>query len=69
MQNITLNITGMHCNGCVKSVTNILTELKGVQQVNVSLEKANAEIQFDESQIQPAQLIEAIEDAGFDAAL
>ena len=69
MKTIQLNITGMHCNGCVNSVTRVLAELQGVQQVTVSLEKASAEIQFEESQIQPAQLIDAIEDAGFDASL
>ena len=63
---IKLHITGMTCGGCVKSVNAVLTSLTGVQQVNVSLE-GFAEVQFDEHQISVAQLIEAIEDAGFDA--
>lgn len=65
MKTITLNIEGMHCGGCVKSVTQVLTELDGVQSANVQLE-GKANITFDENRVNVAQLIEVIEDAGFD---
>ena len=66
MKTIILNIEGMHCGGCVKSVTRVLTELDGVQSVDVQLE-GKANITFDENRVNVAQLIEVIEDAGFDA--
>ena len=66
MKTITLNIEGMHCGGCVKSVSQVLTELDGVQSANVQLE-GKANITFDENRVNVAQLIEVIEDAGFDA--
>ena len=69
MQTLTLKIDGMTCGGCVKSVTNVLQNLDGVEKAEVSLENADATISFDESKIQPAALIEAVEDAGFDATL
>lgn len=69
MQTITVSIQGMHCGGCVKSVTRVLSELAGVQDVSVDLENANAKITFDERQVQPDAFVEAIEDAGFDASL
>ena len=69
MQTLTLKIDGMTCGGCVKSVTNVLQNLDGVEKAEVSLENADATISFDESKIQPAALIEAVEEAGFDAAL
>ena len=65
MKTITLNIEGMHCGGCVKSVTRVLTELDGVQSAVVQLE-GKANITFDENRVNVAQLIEVIEDAGFD---
>ena len=65
MKTITLNIEGMHCGGCVKSVTRVLTELDGVQSADVQLE-GKANITFDENRVSVAQLIEVIEDAGFD---
>ncbi|EHO48935.1 heavy-metal-associated domain-containing protein, partial [Haemophilus sp. oral taxon 851] len=64
MKTITLNIEGMHCGGCVKSVTQVLTELDGVQSADVQLE-GKANITFDENRVNVAQLIEVIEDAGF----
>ena len=66
MKNVRLTITGMHCGGCVKSVTQVLEALDGVEKVNVDLQ-GYADIQFDESTVSVSQLIETIEDAGFDA--
>lgn len=67
MATITLNIDGMTCGGCVKSVTKVLNDLDGVRSATVSLENKNAQVEFDEGKIQMAQLVEAVEDAGFDA--
>ena len=67
MATVTLNIDGMTCGGCVKSVTKVLNDLDGVRSATVSLENKNAQVEFDESKIQIAQLVEAVEDAGFDA--
>ncbi|KMZ14518.1 heavy-metal-associated domain-containing protein [Haemophilus influenzae] len=63
MKTITLNIKGIHCGCCVKSLTQVLTELDGVQSADVQLEGKV----FDENRVNVAQLIEVIEDAGFDA--
>ena len=67
MATVTLNIDGMTCGGCVKSVTKVLNGLDGVRSATVSLENKNAQVEFDEGKIQMAQLVEAVEDAGFDA--
>ncbi|EGC16253.1 putative mercuric reductase [Kingella denitrificans] len=67
MATVTLNIDGMTCGGCVKSVTKVLNGLDGVRSATVSLENKNAQVEFDEGKIQIAQLVEAVEDAGFDA--
>ena len=68
MTTLTLNIGGMTCGGCVKSVTKVLEALDGVEKAEVSLENANAVITYDADKIEAAALIEAVEDAGFDAA-
>lgn len=66
METTTLNIKGMTCGGCVKSVTEVLQKVPGVTSVKVSLEQNNANISYDPSKAKPAQLVSAIEDAGFD---
>lgn len=63
---ITLNIDGMTCGGCVKSISNAFNQVTGVSQANVNLEQKNAIISFDDTQTNESALKEAIEDAGFD---
>ncbi len=69
METLTLNIGGMTCGGCVKSVTRILENTEGVVKAEISLENKNAVIEFDPAKTNPAALIEAVEDGGFDAVL
>ena len=66
MENLTVGVDGMTCQGCVKNLTNVLQALPGVSSVAVSLEKAQADITYDPQQAQPPQFKAAIEGAGFD---
>jgi copper chaperone len=66
VESVTINIKGMTCGGCVKSVTDVLQKISGVEKVNVSLELNCATVAFDPALAQTAQLTAAIEDAGFD---
>ena len=68
METTTIKVGGMSCGGCVKSVTGVLMALDGVAKAEVSLEQARAMIEYDAAKLSPAQLVQAIEDAGFDAA-
>jgi copper chaperone len=61
-------IGGMHCQGCVRSVTGAVSQVAGVKRVDVSLEKKAATVEFDAVTVQPAAIVAAIEGAGFDAA-
>lgn len=69
METLTLNIDGMSCGGCVKSVTRILADIDGVAKAEVSLENKNAVIEFDPAKTNASALIDALEDGGYDAAL
>ena len=66
MANIILNVKGMTCDGCVRSVKKVLEPLPGVTKVNVSLEKGEVVIDFDEKKVRPSEFKSAIEDAGYD---
>ncbi|NOL50098.1 heavy-metal-associated domain-containing protein [Pelistega europaea] len=68
MQTVTLKIDGMTCGGCVKSVSRVLTGIAGVQSADVSREQAQAVVTFDEQATNVDALIEAVEDAGYDAS-
>lgn len=60
-----LKIEGMSCQHCVKTVTDALTALEGVQRAKVNLRKGEAVVRFDASRITTANLTEAITVAGF----
>lgn len=62
-----LKIRGMSCQHCVKTVTDALTEVEGVQRARVNLRKGEAVVHFDASRITPANLTAAITEAGFKA--
>jgi copper chaperone len=68
METTTIKVGGMSCGGCVENVTGALQGLDGVGKADVSLEQAQAVISFDPAIVQREALIEAIEDAGFDAS-
>lgn len=67
MDNTTIKVGGMSCQGCVKNVTGVLQALDGVAEVEVSLEAAQARVSFDAGKVDRPALCSAIEDAGFDA--
>jgi len=63
-ENITLKVEGMTCpSGCVKSVKDALTGVKGVKDAKVELGKA--EVNFDAKAASKKDLITAIEKAGY----
>jgi copper chaperone len=66
MENVTLNVQGMTCGGCVASVTRVLKAVPGVSEVAVTLEPGVANVTFDPARTQATALRAAIEGAGFD---
>ncbi len=66
MNTIVLKVGGMSCGGCVRSVTGVLRQLPGVVSVEVSLEKAEALVEFDPALLDKPQMAQAIVDAGFE---
>jgi len=60
-------VQGMHCQGCVNSVTGAVKRVPGVARVDVSLEKNAATVEFDPATANPLGIVAAIEGAGFDA--
>ncbi|EEK75739.1 Copper chaperone copZ [Bacillus cereus 95/8201] len=63
---ITLNVQGMTCNHCKMSVTNALTELEGVQNVEVHLQEGTVNVEYDDTKVDVEKMKEVIEDQGYD---
>jgi copper chaperone len=67
METVELKVEGMDCDGCVKSVTRMLSSVAGVQQVDVSLPQARAKVTYDPAKANVAQMKKAVERAGYKA--
>ncbi len=67
MERMLIDVSGMSCEGCVKSVTTALIAVAGVEQVEVSLPSGRAAVICDPSLVSLDRLTEAIEAAGFEA--
>ncbi len=69
MKNVELKIKGMSCSHCTKSVEDTLKDLSGVISVNVSLENANAVVEFDDSKVSIDTIIESIKELEYEVSL
>ena len=63
MKEQTLEIGGMTCGHCLMTVKNAITELTGVKLEEVRIGKAR--VSYDEQQVKPDAIAEAIRDAGY----
>ena len=66
MKKVEIKIEGMHCEGCSKRLTKVLSNVEGVKNAEVSLENKLADIEYDETVSKLEDFYEAIEDAGFE---
>ena len=61
-------IGGMTCARCVNSVEGILRKLPGVKRAVVALATSLGEVEYDPTVINKDDIVNAIEDAGFEAS-
>lgn len=66
---VELEVTGMTCNNCKAHVTKALSEVPGVTNVDVDLQKGAARVQVSGDSGTTVQLVEAVRDAGYQASV
>lgn len=67
MKKITLEIMGMSCAHCVKTIETTLQGLEGVVKAKVNLKKETAKVKYDEKVQGIDNLTAAIKEAGYEA--
>lgn len=60
----TFTVAGMTCSHCVMSVTEEVTQIPGVQDVDVELATGRLTV-TSESDLDPTRVREAVEEAGY----
>lgn len=66
---VTLRIYGMTCSSCTSTVETGLRDMPGINNVAVSLATETAKIDFEPGVIGPREMVDRIEEMGFDALL
>ena len=62
---VTLSVPGMTCGACPITIKKALTEVDGVTDAEVSFDKKEAVVTFDDAKTDVSTLIEATTDAGY----
>ena len=65
MKKVSLNIKGMSCEGCVKKINSILSELNGIENYEVNLKKKNADITYSEAVTNYQEIYERLKQTTF----
>jgi len=66
MENVILNVEGMSCNHCAKSVEGALNNLEGVFSTTVNFNEKSVDITYEADKVKPEKLTDVIEDQGYE---
>ena len=64
-QTVTLDVPGMTCAACPITVKKAISKVEGVNKVDVSYEKRQAVVTFDDAKATVQKLTQATENAGY----
>lgn len=67
IKKVQLNISGMHCAGCVAGIEATLKATEGVISASVNLATSKGIFEYDPSKISKEQIIQKIKELGYDA--
>ncbi len=68
MKKVTLNVSGMTCQGCANSLKAAVSRVAGVRRVDVSVEQEQARVVLEEAGWVD-DLVSAVRAAGYEASL
>ncbi len=66
IQTVNFDVKGMTCASCEEHVKHAVNELEGIVNVAASYEKANAEVEFDNTKTSKEQIEKAINSTGYE---
>ncbi len=66
MTDITLSVPDISCDHCKNSIEGALQPLDGVVSAKVSVEDRNVAVTYDESSVDVATMVKAIDEQGYE---
>ena len=68
MTTITLDVPDISCGHCKTSIEGAVASLAGIDRVEVTIDARTVDVAFDESTVDRAAIVEAIEAEGYEVA-
>lgn len=68
-QTVTLSVPGMTCAACPITVKKAISKVEGVSKTDVSFDKREAVVTFDDAKTSVQKLTKATEDAGYPSSV
>lgn len=68
-QTVTLSVPGMTCAACPITVKHALSKVEGVSKTDVSFDKREAKVTFDDARASVQALMKATANAGYPASV
>jgi len=68
MNTLTLNVKGMSCMGCVRTVKSLVSALPGIERVDVDLGSGRVEVTHNPEQADEQTIRRVITDGGYTVA-
>lgn len=68
MSNLTLSVPTISCGHCKASIEGAVSQVTGVESVNVNIEPKTVDLAFDGSEQTLDAIVAAIEEQGYDVA-
>lgn len=63
----TFRVTDMHCTNCAMTIEAIEDDLPGIKQVAASYQRMQMTVEYDETKVSEAQILEAVKNKGYTA--
>jgi copper chaperone CopZ len=64
-RNLTLKVSGMHCEGCSHSIEKSLSKVSNVRSVKADFDNAEVRLEFNQDKVELEKIRRAIRKAGF----
>ncbi len=68
-QTVILSVPDMTCAACPITVRHAISKVEGVSKIDVSFEKREAVVTFDDAKVSVQKLTRATEDAGYPSSV
>lgn len=68
-QTVTLSVPGMTCSSCPITVKKAISKVEGVSKTDVSFDKREAAVTFDDAKTSIQELTTATENAGYPSSV